>query len=45
MEKFEKLFNEFIKDYSNNFLSDKSTAYYWYKKGQEEIMKHYDNMS
>ena len=35
-EKFEALFNEAIKDKGYQFLSDKSTAYYWYKKGMEE---------
>lgn len=35
-EKFEALFNEAIKDKGYQFLSDKSTAYYWYKRGMEE---------
>jgi hypothetical protein len=35
-EKFEALFNEAIKDNGYQFLSDKSTAYYWYKRGMEE---------
>lgn len=34
-EKFEGLFNEAIKDKGYQFLSDKSTAYYWYKRGME----------
>lgn len=36
---FEKLFNEFIKDKGNQFLSDKSTAYYWYLKGKGKYDK------
>ncbi len=35
-DRFEILFNEAIKDKGYQFLSDKSTAYYWYKKGMEE---------
>jgi hypothetical protein len=32
---FEYLFNKSIKDKGYQFLSDKSTAYYWYLKGLE----------
>lgn len=35
-ERFEALFNEAIKDKGYQFLSDKSQAYYWYKRGMEE---------
>lgn len=35
-EKFEALFNVAIKDNGYQFLSDKSQAYYWYKRGMEE---------
>lgn len=34
--KFEKLFNESIKDMGYQFLNDKSVAYYWYLKGKNE---------
>lgn len=36
---FEHLFNESIKDKSYQFLSDKSTAYYWYLNGIEYATK------
>ena len=32
---FENLFNNAIKDKGYQFLSDKSTAFYWFKKGKE----------
>lgn len=36
---FEKLFNEFISKKENQYLSDKSTAYYWYLKGKGKYDK------
>ena len=32
---FEKMFNEYVKDHTNWYLSDKSTAYYFYKKTKD----------
>ena len=32
---FEKMFNDFVKDHTNWYLSDKSTAYYFYKKTKD----------
>jgi len=32
---FENLYNNAIKDKGYQFLSDKSTAFYWFKKGKE----------
>ena len=32
---FEKMFNDFIKNHQNWYLSDKDTAYYFYIKSKE----------
>ena len=32
---FEKMFNDFIKNKENQYLSDKSTAYYFYIKTRD----------
>lgn len=32
---FENLYNNAIKDKGYQFLSDKSTAFYWFKMGKE----------
>ena len=39
---FEKMFNDFLKNKENQYLSDKSTAYYFYIKSKE-YYKRYDN--